>query len=471
MSLKNFCRCLKKVFIYGIAYTPVLAVVSSLISVTFMLPISFFPITKKINFYSFDISLRLIIVECIISLFLSLMGWKLSSKIKSCWKICFYWLLFAASIICFLFWGQILLLQPVIPLLFATIFIERFQKIKIFLQKSKEILAHINVVDCAIIGFLLWSRSFGVLPKWIDWFIFVMLAIVVPILRSMGLKKYIEKYIKSNDLSNSQTNTYFSSYFILAIISFIQIILYLSILLSYFDSGEQSIYNFLTPCIFIASLSVYFWLLLKESVDRGGVAREIEILRWSLGILIIFMILIYDRIEGKFLSVLTWLLPVILPTVIGEIHLHMQSNMHQQIISTIKMKKHLYWLQLVSFLMLSFLSIFSEMFSFQKIEANEIIQINTIKIYIINLLNSTNEKASSDFMSSFTTSFIIVAISFMLSSLLSIGGVKLLKMYYLNPSNGYYQFQNTLSTNIEHNQKINELNNRKYKRNIHKRRT
>lgn len=452
---------------YAIAYIPVLVVVSSLISVTFMLPISFFPITKRINFYSFDISLRLIIVECIISLFLSLMGWKLSSKIKSCWKMCFYWSLFAASIICFLFWGQILLLQPVIPLLFATIFIERFQKIKIFLQKSKEILAYINFIDCVIVRFLFWSMRLDDISGWIVWVIIVMLATVVPILRCLGLKIYI----KSNDLSNSRTNTYFSYYVTLAIASFIQTILYLSILLSYFDTGEQLIYNLLTPCIFIASLSVYFWLLLKESVDRGGVAREIEILRWSLGILIIFMILIYDRIEGEFIGVLTWLLPVILPTVIGEIHLHMQSNMHQQIISTIKMKKHLYWLQLVSFLMLSFLSIFSEMFSFQKIEENEIIQINTIKIYIINLLNSTNEKASSDFMSSFTTSFIIVAISFMLSSLLSIGGVKLLKMYYLDPSNGYYQFQNTLSTNIEHNQKINELNNRKYKRNIHKRRT
>ena len=64
-------------------------------------------------------------------------------------------------------------------------------------------------------------------------------------------------------------------------------------------------------------------------------------------------------------------------------------------------------------------------------------------------------------MSSIITSFIIVSLSIILATTLSVGVVKFLKLNYSDSAKGYYEYRNSgLSTLI----------NRRYKRNIRKRR-
>ena len=125
------------------------------------------------------------------------------------------------------------------------------------------------------------------------------------------------------------------------------------------------------------------------------------------------------------------------------------------------MKQHVYWLQFISFLTLFCLNLFSALFTIQKIKNNEIISENIAKASIINFINPSDKELASVWMSSITTSFMIISLSFILAMALSVGLVKLLKLNYSDSAKGYYKYRNS---------RLSTLINRKYKRNIHKRR-
>ena len=114
--------------------------------------------------------------------------------------------------------------------------------------------------------------------------------------------------------------------------------------------------------------------------------------------------------------------------------------------------------------MLFCLNLFSALFTIKKIEGDEIISLNTGKdslIKLLNLISNGNQEPVPEVLSSLTSSFIIVSLSFILALILSAGGLKLLKINYKDSSKGYYDFRNSIP---------NTSKNRKYRKNIHKRR-
>lgn len=128
------------------------------------------------------------------------------------------------------------------------------------------------------------------------------------------------------------------------------------------------------------------------------------------------------------------------------------------------MKKHVYSLQLISFLTLFCLNLFSAAFTINTIEGNKIVSSNTGKdnlIKLLNLISNGNQESIPEVLSSYTSSFIIVSLSFILALILSAVGVELLKLNYSDSAKGYYEYRNT---------RLSTLINRRYKRNIHKRR-
>ncbi|MGT2667026.1 hypothetical protein ACVRYP_06920 [Streptococcus rifensis] len=444
---------------YGIAWGPAFIVISSLISVLLILPVTLLPSTQIINFGTFEISLRLFIVEIIMLILLGVYGYRVCSKIQdnSVAKL-LYWGFFISGMVTFFFRSQVVLLQPILPILYAINFERQAHKIKSFLQASCYMFVALNIYDVLYIFALKWIMQIEDRQlTWIIWVSVIFFLLVVTILRTLLLKIYI----KQNEIDKRDRQegySQFSFYAIMFVASFIQLILYISMFISYTESKDSSLINLLSVYAILMTISIYYWSLLKEQIDRGGITHKKEILRWSLGILVLLFIFLYDRLEGEFIGILSWLLPILISTIIGGIHYQFILNEHQQLlIPTIKMKQHMYRLQLVSFLMLTFLNLFSALFTIQRVENDRIIRLNTVKIEIINLINSTNKHASSDFMSSFTTSFIVVAISFILAIMLSETGIKLLKMHYLDLSKGYYKSYNSVP-------------NRRYKGNIHKRR-
>ena len=122
---------------------------------------------------------------------------------------------------------------------------------------------------------------------------------------------------------------------------------------------------------------------------------------------------------------------------------------------------HCNWLVFLHFFVLN---LFSAVFTINRIEGNKIVPSNTGKdslIKLLNLISNGNQESIPEVLSSYTSSFIIVSLSFILALILSAVGVKLLKLNYSDSAKGYYEYRNT---------RLSTLINRRYKRNIHKRR-
>lgn len=459
------CIMKKSKFLYNIlAWGPAFIVISSLISIFFILPFTFLP-SKKIELTVNDICIQLPIVylvEVIMLILMTVYGLRLYSAIKNAKVVTLYSLLVFISVLIFLcFQKPVILLQPILPLVFSIIFDERLFKIKNFLNTSKLMLAYLNIFDIFYILALQWTFTIKGLPEWLGWLVIIFILFVFPIPRT-SLLYFYTKQVK---IDGDHDITYFSSYVIMFIMSFVQLSLYSIMFLTYLKSEEKSIINLVAVNMVLATLSIYFWALLKTQLDKGGNKKKDELVGWGFGILTVLLIFFYDRIEGEFLVILSWLLPVLISTIVGELHYQFVTDGCQEVpVPTVKMKKHVYLLQLISFLMLFCLNLFSALFTIKKIEGDEIISLNTGKdslIKLLNLISNGNQEPVPEVLSSLTSSFIIVSLSFILALILSAGGLKLLKINYKDSSKGYYDFRNSIP---------NTSKNRKYRKNIHKRR-
>lgn len=443
-TLKFLCNIL--------AWGPAVVVISSLISIFLILPFTLLPI-KEVNLIN-GINLPLVISESIISVLMIYYGYRICSKIRNnLIAVLTYILVFIFSTILWFCYRSIILIQPSLLLVYAVVFDERLFKIKDFINASKLIIAYLNIFDFIYIFTLQ-----QVIPKCGHWLIIMFAVFVCPLFRTLLIKSYTKQVKKRKP----RDKTYFSSYVVMYIMSFVQLFLYLTTTLNYLKLQDKSIINLVPVNMMFATLFIYFWFVLKTQLDKGGYDKKNELLRWVFGVLYVLLIFFYDRIEGGFLIILTWLLPVLISTIIGQLHYQFATDDSSQLpIPTLKMKKHIYWLHLISFLTLFCLNLFSALFTVQKIKLDEIIPVNTAKVSIINLINPSNKELASEWMSSIITSFIIVSLSIILAMALSVGVVKFLKLNYSDSAKGYYEYRNSgLSTLI----------NRKYKRNIHKRR-
>lgn len=456
----NFNSCVMKIFKFFfniLAWGPAIIVISSLISIFLILPFTLLPI-KEVKIINGK-NLPFIILEFIILALMSYYGYRIYSKIKNN-KIAvpLYWLVLILSIALIFNYRLIILLQPALPLVYSIIFEEKLFKIRDFFSTSKVMLASLNIFDVCYILALQWVIPLDISPEWLSWGVVLLITIICPALRT----SLLNFYTKQSKKWKSRDKTYFSSYVVMYIISFVQLILYLTTTLNYLKLQDKSIINLVTVNMMFATLFIYFWFVLKTQLDKGGYDKKNELLRWVFGILYVLLIFLYDRIEGEFLTILTWLLPVLISTIIGQLHYQFVTDDSLQLpIPTLKMKNHIYKLHLISFLTLFCLNLFSALFTVQKIKINEIISENTAKAVIINLITPSDKELASVWMSSIITSFIILSLSFILAMALSVGIVKFLKLNYSDSAKGYYQYRNSM---------LNTLINRRYKRNIHKRR-
>ena len=440
-----------------LAWGPATIVISSLISILLILPFTLLPL-KEVKIFN-EISLAFIILELIIVALMSYYGYRIYSKIKNNKIAVFlYWLVLILSIVFVFYYRLFVLLQPALPLVYAIIFEEKLFKIRDFFSTSKVMLASLNIFDLCYIFIFQSITTFENLSDLCFYSSLIFLFIILPILRMLLLNLYTKQFKKDK----SGDNTYFSSYITMLLISFFQLLMFAMIFLNYQNSKDKSIINLAFVYMILETIFIYFWAVLKTQIDRGGLRKKDELLRWTLGIFTILFIFVYDKIEGEFLVILSWLLPVLISTIIGKLHYHFVKDETSQLPNlTLKMKQHVYWLQLISFLTLFCLNIFSALFTVQKIENNEIISKNTAKASIINLISPSDKELASVWMSSITTSFIIISLSFILAMAFSVGLVKLLKLNYSDSAKGYYKYKNS---------RLRTLINRRYKRNIHKRR-
>ena len=456
----NLNSCVMKIlkFLCNIlAWGPAITVISSLISIFLILPFTLLPI-KEVKILN-EKNLPFIILEFIILALMSYYGYRVYSKIKNNEiAVSLYWLVLILSIVLMFYYRFVILLQPALPLVYAIIFEEKLFKIRDFFSTSKVMLASLNIFDVCYIFALQWVIPLDISTEWLSLGIVLLIIIICPALRT-GLLNF---YTKQSKKRKNRDKTYFSSYVVMYIISFVQLLLYLTTTLNYLKLQDKSIINLVPVNMMFATLFIYFWFVLKTQLDKGGYDKKSELLRWVFGVLYVLLIFFYDRIEGGFLIILTWLLPVLISTIIGKLHYQFATDDSSQLpIPTLKMKKHIYWLHLISFLTLFCLNLFSALFTVQKIKLDEIIPVNTAKVSIINFINPSNKELASVWMSSIITSFIIVSLSIILAKALSVGVVKFLKLNYSDSAKGYYEYRNS---------EFSALINRRYKRNIHKRR-
>ena len=185
--------------------------------------------------------------------------------------------------------------------------------------------------------------------------------------------------------------------------------------------------------LMLMSFTVYFWTIVYEGIDSGGEDKEKVLSNWVLiGLVSIFLVLL-DQIESDLIGILTWFLPMLLPIFIGEVNNIIPRGNSKS--PTPNMKKHLYWVQMMSFNTLLVFNIVSSMSTKQIINNKQIEQINVLKVFLISLLD---RKESSNFTIGIFISFILLIISIGIAYGLSKAMIYLIRRTYIEASNRYF---------------------------------
>ena len=183
----------------------------------------------------------------------------------------------------------------------------------------------------------------------------------------------------------------------------------------------------------LMSFTVFFWAYVIEGIDKGGEDKEEVKSNWLLwGLLGAFVVLL-DQIESDLIEILTWFLPIFLPVFIGEANNIIPRG--HLISPTLTMKKHLYWLQVMCFNTLFVFNIISAISTEQLIKDNQIEQVNNLKVFLISLIG---KESSSNFTLGILVSAMILLISMVIAYGLSRLMVYLIRRFYIETSNRYF---------------------------------
>lgn len=441
---------MKKILTYTIAFLPVVSLLISAILIfpVTLIPTSILPIPPQW------------IVEIILGISLMLYGKRLNKLINERLYKSIYWVSLVITILIFLSWKNqfVILLQSVIPIIYCIFFEGRLQNVKDFSQKSRNFFAFLNIFDFCFIYllFLIHQQEKQINEKLIGLSHFlgeigislrnqeaiivatliVILFLIIPILRVQTIRIYI----KQNKISIDSNKTLFSAFFMMFLTSILQIVVYFILFLDYLESTETFSHTLILVYIVLMGSSFFFWAQFHNLVDSGGETKEYEIRRWLLSIFLIIFLALLDQIESDLIGILTWFVPVLIPTFIGEINSQKPLQEGERIPEpTFKMKNHLYWLQMVSFNTLVILNILSSLSTVKMIENSKIIEVNEYKNMVVKYISSFNSEASSDLFPRFIFSFIMVSVSVIISMIISKGIIWLLKKHYLVPSKGYFE--------------------------------
>ena len=437
---------MKKILSYVIALVPILL----LISLLFLLPIVFLISLVPNNYLPIS---PIWIIEGLIGILIlgygiSLNKSQINSKAKKVyWSVLL--LLIITFVTLFLYFKNLLIIfvlcQLFLPIIYILIFNQRFIGFKTYLQRSRSALAVFNLFDTFFVllyYFLKYiirnnkdkiDNFLNELPityVTIEW-IFIILSMSVLFILLPAFRGYLSVwfYKKQNGIHKQSGRVFWNSNITAYGVSIMSLCLYISMFfrISSLNDSRALVY------LMLMSFTVYFWTIVCEGIDRGGEDKEKVLSNWALiGLLSIFLILL-DQIESDFIGILTWFLPMLLPTFIGEVNSIIPKGYSKS--PTPFMKKHLYWLQMMSFNTLFIFNIISSISTKQLIKNEKIEQINELKIFLISLFDS---ESSSNFASgvlvSSTMLLISIAVAYGLSKLI----VYLIRRYYIEASNRYF---------------------------------
>ena len=440
---------MKKILSYVIALVPILLLISLLLLVPIVFLISLVP-----NNY-LPVS-PIWIIEGLIGILILGYGIRLkriqiNSKAK---KV--YWTLFILLIIttgtlliCFknLFFIFIFIFcQLFLPIIYILWFENKFEGVKKYIQKSRNTFCVFNLFDSSFIGlyFLLkfivqtWEKNIesfldklnvpqDIIEPIVTVLLLIILFILIPFFRGYLA---VRKYKKQNNILTPSGKIFWNSNLKAFLSSILSICLYSSTLL------QSDIYNFITKlviCLILMSFTVFLWAYVLEDIDRGGEDKEVVKSNWLLfGLLSTFLVLL-DQIESDLIDILTWFLPMLLPVLIGEVNNIIPGGHSKS--PTPVMKKHLYWLQIMSFNTLFVFNTVSSITTKQLIKDNQIEKVNTFKVFLISLIN---KGSSSNFTLGILVSAVILLISMVIAYGLSRLMVYLIRRFYIETSNRYF---------------------------------
>lgn len=418
-----------KILLNALAYFPILSLVSVLgIALpAFLLSLFFSEITLRYI-------LEIIICLLLIGFYLKLLSKRSISKIS----LSIYWFISISTLILFFLtdFKFVIIFQFALILIYAFKYINRFNKFRDFLTKSTKALAFINVFDGIICGTLIYFLhnpnlvESTVSKKQINNWIAILLLLILPLILSV-IKTVVSIKIfkKTNKVDISKGKTFWNVYATMIISSFFWLLSYLYYFFSRTLKFHFDLLSDVFVLLFFIALYSFFWLQIYNMIGYG--ARDVKevIASWLIGTICILLLAVFNQVENEFINALSWFLPILIPNLIGEINSQFDINKYKKKpIRTDKMDRHLYRIQIYGFLTLLMLSIIPKLI--------EIIWGLKIKVELAKLINS-----SSDWMSEFLASTIIIFFCFILSLIIGGGLIWLLKYFYLDPSKRYYKFE------------------------------
>ena len=458
VRLRIFLVIIWKILMNTLAYFPILFFVSIL------------GIVIPAALLSLLISKDTVLLILEISIFLFLIGFyfKYLSK-NNLLKIVFfaYWIISIVSLIMFLFTKLkfLILFQFALTLICIFHFTTWLKKIKEFLTESTEVLAFMNMWDtifCGILIFILYHLdqvesilsyfmkrhkiSGAQMSNWIS----ILLIIILPFIYSFIKTIVSIKIFKNvNKIYITKGKTLWNVHATMFIASFLWLFIYLYYFISRVLRFKPNLILDIFIFFFFIVSYLICWRVFYNQIKYGAKDIKEVVASWLTGTICILVLATFNQVENELISALTWFLPILIPSLIGKIDSQFDTKRYKKKpIRTEKMDRHLYRIQLYGFLTLLMLSIIPKLI--------EIISGLSIKLELAKFINP-----SADWMAEFLASTLIILFCFMLS--LVVGGVIiwLLKYFYLDKYNRYYEFRN-ITPNV--------LNNHKYRKNIHKRR-
>ena len=398
---------------------------------------------------------------------------RLRNLFAQTWKILMYALTYfpiiSLIIFCLTDFKLVIILQFALILIYVFNYKNRFNKFRVFLTKSTKSLAFMNAWDgifCGILTYILYNlnlvestlinvsqyffTNYGISKNHINnWLIIVILLILPLVLSVIKTIISIKIFKKVNKIDISKGKTLWNVYATMLINSFLWYYIYIYYFFSnIIDFHSDLITDIFTFNSFIALYLICWWPI-YNLIRHGAKDTKEVIASWLIGSICILLLAVFNQVENELINALTWFLPILIPSLIGEINSQFDTRKYKKKpIRTEKMDRHLYRTQLYSFLTLLMLSIIPKLI--------EIIWGLKIKMKLVEFITP-----AADWMSELFASTIIIFVCFILSLVIGKAIIWLLQYFYLNTHNGYYVYRDNMHS---------VLINRRYKRNIHKRR-
>lgn len=259
----------------------------------------------------------------------------------------------------------------------------------------------------------------------------LILFLLLPLIRNYHS---IKKYIKINEISIPDNNVLWGTYFQGYLLSLFSMSIAIS--LFFVPAAELDIFSILVLSQFYLSTNLIFWAPSYESINKFGTEKVKAVSNFITISIILSTLVLLDQYEGEVVGILTWFLPVLLPTFVGEIY-----KMSEEYLEGIgfkqtrKMRKHIYWLTMLSF---NTLLIYNILVLFK--DSNSNAHIKVFFVGVLEYMQSSEGNAVTSTILSVFASGLIVLLSFGLGWIVSkYVFIVLFKNIYLDESKGYFE--------------------------------